>query len=291
MKKFKLHFFKEKVRTLDFEKILSFFDDYPEATLLPTKADDLEVKILYHLPIINLKAYFVLSKKSNVAEIYKLSPQYLDVNFRFEISLLTPNFSAKLVFEVVEKLIKTFELFCFNYLLEDVMEYKREVILRSFEIAKQNFKDKHQYELTDYYYFPESKLNDCLKYLYEQYDLYRFYKEQEVIVPNYLIIKDENERIYFAIDWKENTKTVFPPHLSYIFYTFGNEKRILPFEEVMAKLERFTVSVPGFIENTKVIAVKKIKRVHKIVKKIKVTPINYKFKQVLLKQLIDINKS
>ena len=44
------------------------------------------------------------------------------LKFRFNAQ-----FSAKLVFEVVEKLIKTFELFCFNYLLEDVMEYKEKL--------------------------------------------------------------------------------------------------------------------------------------------------------------------
>lgn len=290
MEMFKLHFFKEKTRELDYEKIFSFFQDIPEATVLPASEDDLEVKILYRLPVVNLEAYFIISKKSTVQEIYKLSPQFLDVNFRFELSILTPNFNANLIFEVVERLVKTFNFYYFNSLLEDVMPYKKEVVLRTFEIAKLDFKEKHQYELGDYYYYPESKLKDCLKYVYEQYELHRFYKEQEVIVPNYKIVKDENEQIYFTIEWRENTKILFPPHIRYIYYYYGNEFKILPYDEVMAKLERFTISVPGFIENTKVIDVKNIKKVHKIVKKLKVTPITLSFKKVQLENIIDIAK-
>ncbi len=290
MEMFKLHFFKEKIRDLDYEKIFSFFQDIPETKVLPSSEDDLEVKILYNLPVVNLKAYFIISKKSAVQEIYKLSPQYLDVNFRFELSLLTPAFNANLIFDIVERLVKAFDFYYFNSLLEDVMPYKKEVVLRTFEIAKQNFKEKHQYELGNYYYFPESKFKDCLKYVYEQYELHRFYKEQEVIVPNYRIVKDENEQIYFTIEWRENTKTLFPPHIRYIYYYYGNEVKILPYDEVMAKLERFTISVPGFIENTKVIDVKNIKKIHKIVKKLKVTPVNLSFTKVALENIIDIAK-
>lgn len=289
MKVFKLHFFKEKSRDLEYERILSFFKDIPEASLLPINENDSEVKIIYQIPIINLKGYFVISKKSTVEEIYKLDAKYLDINFRFEMPLFTPNFSAIKAFDVVEKLVKEFHYFYYNSLLENVMPYKREVVLRTFEIAKQNFKEKYDYELTNFYYYPESKLSECLKYVYEQYELHRFYKEQEVIVPNYKIVKDEFSQIYFAVEWKENTRILFPPNIRFIYYTTNNEVKIMPYDEVMAKLERYTISVPGFIENTKVIDVKNVKKVHKLVKKMKYTNIDLKLTSISLNSVTDIS--
>lgn len=285
---FILHFFKEKTRQFDYERLLSFFNDVPEAEVIDADEASSELRIAYRHPILKSSADFVVSRRSTVQDIYKLDPHFLDINFRLEVPLLTPTFSSNIIFEITQKLCKEFNFSTYNSLYEDVMPFRFEVVSRGFEIAKQNFKDKFSYQLDNYYSFPQTKLNECLKYVNEQYDLHRYYKEQDVYVPNYFVVVDEDEKVHFTMEWAENTRTLFPPHVDYIYYRSGLETSILPYDEVMAKIEKYTSNVPGFIENTKVIDPKQTKKVNKALKKAKFTKVRSTLIRIDLSQVIDI---
>ncbi|HKL61314.1 MAG TPA: hypothetical protein VJY66_02900, partial [Acholeplasma sp.] len=205
-----------------------------------------------------------------------------------EVPLLTPTYSSNIIFEITQKLCKEFNFSTYNALYEDVMSFRFEVVSRGFEIAKQNFKDKFSYQLDNYYSYPQIKLNECLKYVNEQYDLHRYYKEQNVYVPNYFVVVDEQNKVHFTMEWAENTRTLFPPHVDFIYYRSGLETSILPYDEVMAKIEKYTTNVPGFIENTKVIEPKQTKKVNKALKKAKFTKVNSTLIRIDLNQVIDI---
>lgn len=288
MSKFVLHFFKEKSRSFDYERILSFFDEIAESELAPVDENSSEVRILYRHPILKSKADFVITKKSTVTDIYKLDPHYLDVNFRIEIPLLTPYYSVAKIIRIIEKLCKEFNFAIYHDLFEDVLQFKYEVVEKVFDIVKRTYKEKHGYQLTDYYYYPENRLNDCLKYIDEQYELHRYYKELDIYVPNYFVTVDEQDRVHFTIEWKENTLTLFPPHIDYVYYRSGFDNKILPYDEVMAKIEKFTQAVPGFLQNTKVIESKNSKKVFKILKKSKFTAITTSLIRIDLEQVIDV---
>lgn len=285
---FILHFFKEKTRQFDYERLLSFFNDVPEATIIDTDDASSELRIAYRHPILKSSADFVVSRRSTVQDIYRLDPHFLDVNFRLEVPLLTPTYSSNIIFEITQKLCKEFNFSTYNALYEDVMPFRFEVVSRGFEIAKQNFKDKFSYQLDNYYSYPQIKLNECLKYVNEQYDLHRYYKEQNVYVPNYFVVVDEQNKVHFTMEWAENTRTLFPPHVDFIYYRSGLETSILPYDEVMAKIEKYTTNVPGFIENTKVIEPKQTKKVNKALKKAKFTKVNSTLIRIDLSQVIDI---
>ncbi len=285
---FILHFFKEKTRQFDYERLLSFFNDVSEATIIDTDDASSELRIAYRHPILKSSADFVVSRRSTVQDIYKLDPHFLDVNFRLEVPLLTPTYSSNIIFEITQKLCKEFNFSTYNALYEDVMPFRFEVVSRGFEIAKQNFKDKFSYQLDNYYSYPQIKLNECLKYVNEQYDLHRYYKEQNVYVPNYFVVVDEQNKVHFTMEWAENTRTLFPPHIDFIYYRSGLETSILPYDEVMAKIEKYTTNVPGFIENTKVIEPKQTKKVNKALKKAKFTKVNSTLIRIDLSQVIDI---
>lgn len=285
---FILHFFKEKTRQFDYERLLSFFNDVPEATIIDTDDASSELRIAYRHPILKSSADFVVSRRSTVQDIYKLDPHFLDVNFRLEVPLLTPTYSSNIIFEITQKLCKEFNFSTYNALYEDVMPFRFEVVSRGFEIAKQNFKDKFSYQLDNYYSYPQIKLNECLKYVNEQYDLHRYYKEQNVYVPNYFVVVDEQNKVHFTMEWAENTRTLFPPHIDFIYYRSGLETSVLPYDEVMAKIEKYTTNVPGFIENTKVIEPKQTKKVNKALKKAKFTKVNSTLIRIDLSQVIDI---
>lgn len=288
MNVFVLHFFKEKSRAFDYERILSFFDDVQEAQLGEVSETSSEVRMEYRHPILKTKADFVISRKSTVTDIYKLDPQFLDVNFRLEMPLMTPFYGAKKVFSIVERLCKEFNFSIYHDMFEDVLHFKMEVVEKVFDIVRKAYKDKYGYQLKNYHSFNDQRLNDCLKYVDEQYDLHRYYKELDIYVPNYFVVLDEAEKVHFAIEWRDNTLTLFPPHIDYVYFRTGLEQKVIPYHELMAKIDKMTTGVPGFLQNTKVIEPKHLKKVMKIIKKTKFTPINGALIHIELDQVIDI---
>ncbi|MDY0133933.1 MAG: hypothetical protein RBR46_02790, partial [Acholeplasmatales bacterium] len=67
MVKYVLHFFKEQTRQFDFEQMLSFFDEIPEAREDANNGEYTnQFKILYNNPILASKAEFILTNKSVV---------------------------------------------------------------------------------------------------------------------------------------------------------------------------------------------------------------------------------
>lgn len=288
MNVFVLHFFKEKSRAFDYERILSFFDDVQEAQIGDVSETSSEVRMEYRHPVLKTKADFVISRKSTVTDIYKLDPQFLDVNFRLEIPLMTPFYGAKKVFNIVERLCKEFNFSIYHDMFEDVLHFKMEVVEKVFDIVRKAYKDKYGYQLNNYHTFNDQRLNDCLKYVDEQYDLHRYYKELDIYVPNYFVVLDETKKVHFAIEWRDNTLTLFPPHIDYVYFRVGLEQKIIPYHELMAKIDKMTTGVPGFLQNTKVIEPKHLKKVMKIIKKTKFTPINGALIHIELDQVIDI---
>lgn len=291
MDKYVLHFFKEKTRKFDLEQMLSFFEEFPETKEDPSNNEESdEFKIVYNNPVLHTKAYFVLSKRSAVRDLHRLNPKFLDVNFRVEIPITTTAYASKFIFEIVKKLVEEFNFYIYNNLFKDINEFKYTTVVRAFELSKENFKEKYNYLLDNIYYCPEDKLNDILKYVHEQYDLQRYYHEQEIYVPNYYIVVDDDKNLYFTFQWQEGKLTVFPPHVDYIYYNIqsGSKTLLIPYHELIAKIEKLTTNVPGFIENTKVIINKKNgKRAGRIIKKAKFTKIDKNLKRITFDQIID----
>lgn len=291
MDKYVLHFFKENTRQYDFEQMLSFFDEIAEAREDESNNEHSnEFKILYNNPTLSSKAEFIFTNKTAVRDLHRLNPRFLDVNMRVEIPVITTTFAANHIFEIVKKITEQFNFLVYNELFKDIIELRMPTVIRSFELTKENFKERYNYLLDDIYYCPKDKLNDILKYVSEQYDLQRYYREQEVYVPNYYIIVDEDKTLHFAIHWQEGKLTVFPPHIDYIYYNTNNATKttVIPYHEAIAKIDRFTTTVPGFIENTKAITNKKQgRRAFRALRKAKFTSVDKNFRRVNLNQIID----
>lgn len=87
MAEFHVHFFKEKSRKIDLEVLIAFFEEIKGFIV---EMDNESVRFLYTHPRLGQKARFVITPKSQVPDIYRLSPKFLDLNFHLEMNLLTP---------------------------------------------------------------------------------------------------------------------------------------------------------------------------------------------------------
>lgn len=281
---FNIHFFKEKSRKIDLDNLVYFFENIEGMTM---ETNNSEVRFDYLHPMLNYQASFVITPKSHVPDIHRLNPRFLDLNFRLEMPILTPDYAAKKFFEIVRRVCDQFEFHIYNEMFENVLPYKAEVVHKVFDMLKEAYVQKNPVLLRDYHILPKEKLNSILRYLDDLYELQKYYKELDTYVPRYLFLKDEEKRLFIGIEWKELTLTVFPPYLDYVFYRVGEQIRIVAYEDVLEAIEKHLLDVPGFIKGTKVISKKLNKRIYRIMKKTKFTNVEKTFTKELCKHLLD----
>ena len=76
MEKFRLHFFKEQTRQIDLKATIAFFESIDGFTI---ESDDKGLRFIYVDPMLKYEARFLIMQKSQVRDIYRLNPKYLDI--------------------------------------------------------------------------------------------------------------------------------------------------------------------------------------------------------------------
>lgn len=284
MAQFNVHFFKEKSRKIDVDQLISFFERI-EGFIV--EIDNDSVRMNYEHPRLEYKAKFVITPKSCVPDIYRLSPKFLDLNFHLELSLLTPYYVAKQIFDIVKRVCDAYDFHIYNEMLEDVKPFKIELIMKAFEMLKEAYIKKNPVILADYHRLPKDKSQAIFRYMDDLLELQKYYQELDTYVPKYHILTTEEKEVVFGIEWKEHTMTVFPPYLDYIFYRVDQEIKVVSYEELYPLIEKYVQDVPGFIKGTKVFSKKLSKKVYKVMKKTKFMKINHTFAKENIKRLLD----
>lgn len=285
MAQFHIHFFKEKSRKIDLEVLIAFFEDIEG---FKVEMDNQSVRFLYMHPRLGHEAKFIITPKSQVPDIYRLSPKFLDLNFHLEMPLLTPNYVSQHLFELVKKICQRFDFHIYNEMFEDVLAFKMDVLSKVFQMLKQAYIDKNPVMMNNYFVLKTDKLNAIYRYLDDYYELQKYYQDLNTYVPSYHFLKTEQKKLIIGIEFKEHTLTVFPPHLDYVFYRVHDEIKVYDALEVLEVLDKFLQDVPGFIKGTKVIPKKFLKKAHKAIKKYAFEKVTHTFEKDDIKHLIDI---
>ncbi len=281
---FNIHFFKEKSRKIDLEQLIAFFESIEG---IHVEMDEKSVRFNYTHPRLSHDSLFIITPKSQVPDIYRLSPKFLDLNFHLEMSILTPDYLAKHLFEIVKKICDRFDFHIYNEMFEDVLPFKMDLVLKVFDMVKNAYITKNPILLSDYHVLPKEKLSSIFRYLDDLAELQKYYQELETYVPKYHFLVTEKNDLVTGIEWKEHTLTVFPPYLDYVFYRLPNEIRVISYEELLPLIEKFIMDVPGFIKGTKVIPKKTSGKVFKIMKKQKFIKVSHTFQKETVKKLLD----
>ena len=283
--KYELFFFKEGNRYLDLDELFSFFNYCP---FISVDASRDEVEARYSNKALDLEASFHITRVSKVPDIHRLDPKYLDLDIYLSIDPMMPMYKVGIILDLVSDLCQKFDFFIYNILFENVSEYKRDLILKSYEAIREIYKNKFPMEYTSLNYVPKDKVNDVFKYLYERKDLETYCHEENLYFPIPRFIKSLNTgHIYCAVDLVDDKLFVFPPRCEIVFYQHENHVKAVYFDELMSVLEKFCHDLPGFIHNTKVLDKAGMKRLKKIMLKTKFSPINETFSNVELETIID----
>lgn len=284
MEQFILHFFKKKTREVDVQLLTAFFEVIDGFEIVVEKKS---IQYNYTHPRLGYKAAFILTKSSVVPDLVRLDPAYLDINFRLELPLLTPTYVVKEIFQITKNLIEKFHFYVYTTLLEDVMEFKIETMTVLFNQSKNFYKDRNPLVLNHYQVVSENKATAILRYIDEAPHLQNYYKDYNIFVPKYHILKDGNANLVLAVEWREGQATVFPPYLDFVFYRTASEVKVIPIDEVVEVIYEFLENVPGFIKETKVINNSNIKKGMKLMKKTRFEKFTHNFSKEELTSIVD----
>ncbi len=262
---FKIYFFKKKNRNLDVDSILLFFENYQDK--IKMKSNDSEFKIEYYDENLHNKANFVISKRSVIPNIFKINPEYLDINFRVEFDATTNFYNAEKIFNIVIKLTKNFDYYIYNDIFDNVMQPSFDLLMAAYQRYK--VIAKKRVSINEYHFIDSIMLYDMFKYLDERKELERYYRKDEIICKEarFLIDEDTKEFLY-AIEWEEGEGIIFPPHITTIVYVMGNKFYLLNFKKVYQAIKDCLKELPGFSKGGYILSKKHARRAKKLMSNI-----------------------
>ncbi len=283
---FNVYFFRESQKTLDFDRILAFFSKFPEITY---EVKDENGIFTYYDETLDTVAKFIISRKLLVPNIFKIKPNFININFHMEIDSFLPTFKVDMIFYIIQSFCEEFGLFIYNELFENAVEFNLKLLQEVYQYFKTVCKEKFPEEYKQFYYLDETKLGTILNYQKANYELQVEYLNENIVAPSYIFLLDSFNIVRTAIKWKEGTDIIIPPCLDYIYFEQANlETHLYAYNDCYDAIDKYLTDLPGFQRGTKIVDVKENKKIKKIMRKGKFKEINNDFKNIKIGLLTDI---
>jgi hypothetical protein len=284
MSQFRVHFFKEKNQVIDIESVFSFFS---HELGFVVDSNDQFAQFIFEHQTLHLKCLFMITPKTTVPDIYRLSPKYLDVNIHFEMPVITSHYMADKFFKFIEAFSKRFHLYIYHPLFEDVLSYHYDVLLQVFQLVKHASIKKDMSLLDTFEVVDATTLFHMYKYMDDVTELKHFYQGESVDVTTYDTSLCDDE-LLIGVHIHAHKSTVIPPYVNVLYYHYGEHVKMIDFNQVKASIEKLLIKVPGTIEGTKMITKKMLTKVNRLLKKAHEKQLSCEIHPILVRQLMDV---
>ncbi len=287
---FRYYFFKEQDRNYDLADLIAFFQAVPNISLEKVGS---ERRMNYVNEMLDFKATFVISDKSILksANLVSIDPKYLDLNIYVEFNLLLANYKIELVVDIIENLCKRFKFCVYNEVFEDVLPFRRMLLLKAFEKVKEAYKSKYEDEIAEYNKLEPMVLNSVYKYLENKSSLKNIFKEDKIVPLDYIFYKKlGSRRAYVGVKWDGYTPFIIPSNVDLLVIYENGNNRFIHYKEFEAKIIKVLKPVESDLFGLCYITYKDMKKVRKELVKGKFSAINQNVEliQIDLKQILDI---
>ena len=207
-----IHFFRNNtLDKLDFGKVLEFFDELPNFEIYYTAND---VEIVYTDKEFQFSYSYLITKVSQVRQIYKLNPAFVNVNFLLQLPILVPEYVVKEILTVTQRLCKLFELEVFNDAFEDVKPFNLMDIIMLFKAARRAYIEENGLE--GKILFDTDKLNSICKYQRSIDNICEWYHHEVQVDYCEPVIDRKTGEYGICCVWNIGIPTVFPPYFDYV---------------------------------------------------------------------------
>lgn len=282
---FRFYFLKEGTRIYEKSDLITYFQSNPNITLEKRLEDRI---FIYHHPILNFEARFIMTSKSCIPHLERLNPKFFDVNFLVEFDILLPTYSVELILDIVEDLVKIFKFHIYNQAYEDVCPFRRSMMIKAFDAWKRAYKDNHEDEIARYNRLDPQTISQVYGYLLRKAKLEILLDKNKVIISNYFFLHTERSRTAFvAISWDGYTPFILPPAVDILYLDDGKFTKYIPMSEVLQKAERLFKPIDGY-GIIQMMDIKNTKKFHKILTKDRFAPLTAELKALSLDKILDI---
>lgn len=281
---FRIHFFKEKSRQIDIDLLLNYFRDLEG---FQTEMDEKSVRFSYEHKTMYVGYQYSITPRSTVPDIYRLSPNYLDVNIHVDIPILMSDFMYQQFLKAIDTFTRTFKLFVYHPLFEDVMPFRYELLTEVNHMMKAKYIEKHHDEVKEFVFVDQKILYKMLKYEDDILNLKDYYKDITTYVPKYQLLFNGKTLIQ-AIEIQDGMLTVIPPEINTIFIRMKDQTlKAFDYISVTKKLQNLLVKVPGTIEGTNVLLKKNVSKFYKILKKASIKNLDSTYHSIRSSKLLE----
>lgn len=281
---FRFYFLKEDTRIYDKSDLMTYLQSNPSITLEKRLDDRIYT---YHHPILNFEARFILTSKSCVPHLERLSPKFFDVNFLVEFDVLLPTYSVEIILDIVEEIVKKFKFHIYNQSYTDVAPFRRPLMLKCFDAWKRAYKDNHEDEIALYNRLDPQTLSQVYGYLLRKAKLEILLDKNKYVISNYFFLHTERSRTAFvAISWDGYSPFVLPPAVDILYINDGKTQKYLPMSEIMQKADKLFSPYDG--RGTQIMEFKNTKKFRKILLKDKFAPLTVELKVLSMDKILDI---
>ncbi len=282
---FKFYFLKEGTRVFDRTELLTFFQANPNISM-DRKGDDRD--FIYHHPILDFTAHFILSSKSAIPHLERLNPRYLDVNFRVEFDIILPTYCVELVLDIAEELAKMFKFYIYNESYEDVVAFRKNTIVKTFELWKNAYKNKNEEEISKFSRIDSASLAQIYNYILRKPKLEVLLDKTKINIPNYFFMRTDKSRTAFVcMSWDGTTPFIIPPGIDILYYDDTKYKKYIAMTELVLKGEKYMKIIDGY-SNIKMVDIKSVNKLKKLIMKTKFAPLTVELKEIHIADILDI---
>ena len=208
-----IHFFRNNtLDRLDYNKVLEFFDELPNFEVYYSTTD---VEIVYSDKEFQFTYSYLITKVSQVRQVYKLNPAFRNEKFLLQLPVLVPEFVVKEILSVTQRLCKLFELEIYNDAFEDVKPFNLMDVIMLFKAARRSHIE--EFGLEGKLLFETDKLNAICKYQRSIDNIYECFQPSKVQVDYAEAVIDRKTGEYgICCVWNIGIPTVFPPYFDYV---------------------------------------------------------------------------
>lgn len=279
-----IHFFRDNSieAKLDFNSVLEFFENQPNFQIY--YSDGL-VEIEYKDVEFDFKYHYLITKKSRVNQIYRLSPKFSNVNFLVEFPILIPSPLAREILGIIQKLCKTFELGIYHDSFSDIRLFNLVEMIDFYESAKKAYLANE--EVDGKISYDAEKLNVICKFQRSVKNLIEYYHNDVIVNYCYGLIQtdaSEGNKPFSGIcyDWRFTSPIIFPPYVDFINVMCDDMNFIIRRADLFNIINRKLIEIKNFLPDMYILKVKQAKACKMYLKKLVKAKLNYEFRQVKL---------
>lgn len=281
--KFRYYFFKENTRIYDKAELLTYLEAQPFMTLY----QDSDVKVAkYHNTVINMDAEFILNTKSIVPNIQKLNPKYVDLNIYVEFDVLNNTYKVNKIIDMIEVICRRFDFFVYNEYFEDVLSFKRQTMIRVFELVKNGYKKKYEEKFMSYSRLDKESLDQIYSFLEVKSQIDNI---EDYNVLNYCFLREnETRKVYVGMDLDLSRPFILPPCVQLVRFQNEGEVSVISAAEFKKKIQKFMGLVDARLYDVYMVEEKYFKKVKKIILKTKFDKVKVELKEVPFTLVLDL---